>query len=92
MMIIWRCLMSIDLVNDLWNELKEYIQYSEREDAAKAMVDILFDYDHSADEIVAAFKSDAEVKEILQKSNPDMDISDDEFENEDDYYYDDEDE
>ena len=78
--------MSIDLANDLWIELKEYINRAEREDAASAMVELLSDYDHSAEEIVAAFKSDFDVREVLQKEYPEFDLDD---EPDDDYFYED---
>ena len=85
-----RKIMSIDLANDLWIELKGYINYAEREDAAKVVVDLLGDYDFAPDEIVAAFKSDTDMQEVIQREHPDveMDIDDPE----DDYFYEDEDE
>lgn len=81
--------MSIDLANDLWNELKSYIDYSQRDDAAKAVVDLLGDYDFSAEEMVAAFKSHAEIKEIIQQEHPEIELDIDDLD-EDDYFFDDE--
>jgi len=86
-----RKVMSIDLANDLWTELKNYIDRAERDDAAKVVVDLLGDYDFSADEIVAAFKSDSYVKEVIQREHPEIDLDIDELE-EDDYFFNDEDE
>jgi len=82
--------MSIDLASDLWTELKNYIDRAEREDAASVMVDLLSDYDHSTDEIVAAFKSDADVRDVLQKAHPEFELDEDEPDD-DDYFYEDDD-
>lgn len=80
---MWRTTMSIDLIHDVWSELRNYIDRAEREDAASVMIDLLFDHDYSSDELVAAFKSDPDVIEVLQKSHPDIELdiedSDDEF-------------
>jgi len=82
---------SIDLANDLWVDLKNYIDRVDREDAASIMVELLSDYDHSIDEIIAAFSSDPDVKEVLQKAHPELNLDDgDSYDDDDEYFHDDE--
>lgn len=79
--------MSIDLASDLWSELKSYIGYSEREDAAKGVLDLLDDYGFTTDETVAAFSADSDMKEVIQREHPEIQLDVDEIY--DDFYEDD---
>ena len=81
--------MSIDLANDLWTELKTFINNPELEDASSILVDLLTDYDFSVDEIAAAFKSDSDVKETIQREYPDVELDFDEPN--EDFFFDEED-
>jgi hypothetical protein len=78
--------MSVDLANEVWQELKRYVNGLDRAEAAEALVSVLIDNDVSAEEIKAAFKSDSEVKQALKQ------YLDDHADEEDDDDYDEEEE
>jgi hypothetical protein len=80
--------MAVNLANEVWQELKRYVNGMDRADAAEALVGVLIDNDVSAEEIKVAFKSDTEVKQALKQYLDDH--ADDEDEDEDDYEEDDE--
>ena len=77
--------MSVNLANEVWQELKRYVNGMDRAEAAEALVSVLIDNDVSAEEIKTAFKSDSEVKQALKQYLDDHADEDDE-----DYYDDDE--
>jgi hypothetical protein len=57
--------MSVDLANEIWAELKRYVNKVDRDEAAEAMVSVLIDNDISAADIKEAFKGDSDVKGAL---------------------------
>lgn len=59
--------MAVNLANEVWQELKRYVNGMDRTEAAEALVGVLIDNDISAEEIKAAFKSDSEVKQALKQ-------------------------
>ena len=77
--------MSVNLANEVWQELKRYVNGLDRAEAAEALVSVLIDNDVSAEEIKVAFKSDSEVKQALKQ------YLDDHADEEDDDDYNDED-
>jgi hypothetical protein len=80
--------MAVDLANEVWQELKRYVNGMDRTEAAEALVSVLIDNDVSAEEIKVAFKSDNEVKQALKQY---LDDHADEEEDEDEYEDDEED-
>lgn len=84
--------MAVNLANEVWQELKRYVNTVDRAEAAESLVSVLIDNDVSAEEIKSAFKSDSEVKQALKQYLDDHaeDYDDEEDEDYDDY--DDEDE
>ena len=81
--------MAVNLANEVWQEIKRYVNGMDRAEAAESLVSVLIDNDISAEEIKTAFKSDSEVKQALKQ------YLDDHADEEDDDYdddYDDEDE
>lgn len=56
--------MSVELANEIWSELRRYVNTVDREEAAETMVSVLIDNDISADEIRGSFK-DADIKRAL---------------------------
>jgi hypothetical protein len=82
--------MAAELSNEIWQELKRYVNGMDRAEAAEALVSVLIDNDVSAEEIKAAFKSDSEVKQALKQYLDDHADEDDEEDNDD--YDDNEDE
>jgi hypothetical protein len=81
--------MAVNLANEVWQELKRYVNGMDRAEAAEALVSVLIDNDVSAEEIKSAFKSDSEVKQALKQYLDDHADEDDDY---DDDYDDDEDE
>jgi len=78
--------MAADLANEVWQELKRYVNGLDRTEAAEALVSVLIDNDVSAEEIKVAFKSDNEVKQALKQ------YLDDHAEEEDEDEYDEDEE
>jgi hypothetical protein len=85
--------MAADLANEVWQELKRYVNGMDRAEAAEALVSVLIDNDVSAEEIKSAFKSDTEIKQALKQylddhaeDDEDDDYDDDEEDDEDDDY------
>jgi hypothetical protein len=78
--------MAVDLANEVWQELKRYVNTVDRADAAESLVSVLIDNDISAEEIKSAFKSDSEVKQALKQYLDDhVEDDEDEYDDEDDY-------
>jgi hypothetical protein len=57
--------MTVELANEIWSELKRYVNIVDYNDAAESFVSILIDNDIGPDEIKAVFKGDREVKKAL---------------------------
>jgi hypothetical protein len=74
--------MAVNLANEVWQELKRYVNTVDRAEAAESLVSVLIDNDIGAEEIKVAFKSDSEVKQALKQY---LDDHADEDEDEDDY-------
>ena len=84
--------MSVELANEMWSELKRYVNPQDRDEAAETLVNVLIDNDIGADEIKSAFKSDSEVKKALTSYLQDHEEEyhdEDEEEDEDNYEDDD---
>ena len=85
--------MSNEFLASVWKELKEFINASDRIDAAEAYVSIMVENDVSEADIRKTFKSDYHIKEALvlyfgaDKETPEDDESYDEDEDEDDDDY-----
>lgn len=84
--------MAVDLANEVWQELKRYVNGMDRAEAAEALVSVLIDNDVSAEEIKAAFKSDSEVKRALKQylddhAEEEEDDDDDDYDEEEDDDY-----
>jgi len=57
--------MTLELVSEIWSELRRYVNTTDRDDAAECMVSVLIDNNIDADEIKSAFKTDSEVRRAL---------------------------
>jgi hypothetical protein len=57
--------MSVDVISEIWAELKRYVNVVDRGDAAESIVSILIDHDIDADEIRTWFKGDSDIKTAL---------------------------
>jgi hypothetical protein len=82
--------MEIELVKEVWSELKRYVNTVDREEAAESLVSLLVDHDIDADDIRVAFKSDSDIKAALAHYLRDTDDNDDD--DDEDYYDEDDDE
>ena len=76
--------MAVNLANEVWQEIKRYVNGMDRAEAAESLVGVLIDNDISAEEIKVAFKSDSEVKQALKQYLDDHAADEDDYE-EDDY-------
>ena len=79
------------MANEVWQEVKRYVQQVDRTDAAEALVSVLIDNDVSPEEIKDTFKGDSEVKRALQSYIDDHADEDDEDDDYDDDYDDEDD-
>jgi len=86
--------MAAELANEVWQEIKRYVNGMDRAEAAEALVSVLIDNDVSAEEIKSAFKSDSEVKQALKQylddhadDEEDDDYDDDNYDEEEDDDY-----
>ena len=81
------------LANEVWQELKRYVNSMDRAEAAETLVSVLIDNDCDADDIKSVFKSDSAVKSALahylkdhQDEEDDDDYDEDlEYDEDDDY-------
>jgi hypothetical protein len=76
--------MSVELANEIWSELKRYVNTVDRAEAAETVVSVLIDNDVSADDIKTTFKTDSEIKRALASYLKDHEEDDDEEEYDDD--------
>ena len=83
--------MAAELANEVWQEIKRYVNGMDRAEAAEALVGVLIDNDVSAEEIKSAFKSDSEVKQALKQYLDDHADAEDEDDDYDDYEEDEDD-
>ena len=84
--------MSVDLVKEVWSELKRHINSVDRTEAAETLVSVLVDNDVDVEDIREVFKSDADVKRAVTSYIKDHDMGEDEDEDEDEWEDEDEDE
>ena len=76
--------MAVDIVYEVWQELKRHIGTTDRAEAADSLINVLIDNDYDADQIRDAFKGDNDIKRALQSFLDDAEEELDE-EDEDDY-------
>lgn len=74
--------MSLDLVAEVWDALRDHIDFSSRSDAADTLVNLLIDNNYEADEIKSAF-NDKDVRSALKAYVEEHD-QEDEYEDYDD--------
>lgn len=78
--------MAVDIVYEIWKELKRHITTADRAEAADSLVNVLIDNDYDADQIRDAFKGDNDVKRALQSF---LDDAEEDLDEEDEEEYDD---
>jgi len=83
--------MSVELANEIWSELKRYVNTVDRAEAAETLVAVLIDNDIDADEIKSTFKTDGDIKKALTsylKDHEELDDEDDKDLHDDDEHED----
>ena len=78
--------MSVELANEIWSELKRYVNTVDRAEAADTVVSVLIDNDVGADDIKSTFKNDSDIKKALTSYLKDHedDVDDDDLHDDDD--------
>lgn len=79
--------MSVELSQEIWTELKRYVNTVDRQEAAETFINVLIDNDVSADEIRDTFKGDTEVRRALTsylKDHADEEDDEEDFQDDDD--------
>lgn len=76
--------MSLELIADIWSELKRYVNVVDRSDAADTLIAVLIDHDYDSADIASVFSHDADVRRALGSYQT---VDEDEFDDydEDDY-------
>jgi hypothetical protein len=57
--------MSESIANEIWSELKRYVNTVDRAEAAETIIQILMDNDSDVEDIREAFKGDSDIKRAL---------------------------
>jgi len=57
--------MSLNLIAEVWDALRQHIQLADKGDAADTLVNLLIDNDYDAEEIKEAFRGDKEIVSAL---------------------------
>ena len=85
--------MSVDLAREIWQELRRYISDVDHDDAAVTMIGVMSDNGFAADEIMDAFKNDADMRRLVADffDHDDEDYDDDDGLDDDDDFLDDDD-
>lgn len=82
--------MSLELIADLWSEIKRYVNVVDRSDAADTLIAVLVDHDYDSADIASVFSHDSDVRRALSSyQTVDEDEFDDYDEDDDDLSYDD---
>jgi hypothetical protein len=76
--------MYSDIANEIWGELKRYVNTVDREEAAETLVSILIDNDESAEDIKQAFKGDSDIKRALASYLEDEEEAEAEYDDDND--------
>jgi hypothetical protein len=78
---------DVKLINEIWGELKRYVNTVDRAEAAETVVQILMDNDCDVEDIRDAFKGDSDIKRALTSYlDNDSDYLEEEVEDEDEDY------
>jgi len=72
--------MSLSIVSEVWEALRQHIQMADKSDAADALVNLLIDNGFDADEIKENFRGDKDISTALSYFSENEDLyEDDEF-------------
>lgn len=82
--------MSLNLVFEVWQDIKRHVSPIDRPDAAETLVDILVNNDYDIEHIRDVFQGDAHVKRVLlgfQDNEGDLESDEEDPEDETDDNY-----
>jgi hypothetical protein len=79
--------MSAELANELWSEIKRYVNEIDRNEAAEVYVSTLIDNDIGINEIKTAFRGDSDIKRALQPYLEEEEPEEDEYHEDEDEEY-----
>jgi hypothetical protein len=74
--------MSLDVISEVWDALREHIDFSERDDAADTLVNFLIDNNYEIEDIKNTFK-DKDITKAL-KGYAEQHFQEEEYEESDD--------
>ena len=69
--------MSLEFVGEVWEALRNHIDFNERKDAADTFVNLLIENNYETDEIKDAFRGDREILTALKDYIAEHDIVED---------------
>lgn len=76
--------MQVEMINEIWGELKRYINTVDRAEAADTMIAIMIEHDCDPEDIRETFAHDSEIKralaEYLDEGHDESEIDDEEDE------------
>jgi|TARA_R110000868_G_scaffold155318_2_gene381719 hypothetical protein len=75
--------MSLDIIAEVWEALREHIDLSERNDAADTLVNFLIDNNYEIDDIKDAFKDKDITKALKGYADEHFPEEDDDYDEED---------
>lgn len=78
--------MSLSIISDVWEALREHIDLNDRKDAADTLINLLIDNDFEVDDIKSEFKDKditTALKDYAEEHFP-VDEYEEEFDDEDD--------
>ena len=75
--------MSLDVISEVWDALREHIDLSERNDAADTLVNFLIDNNYEIDDIKDAFKDKDITKALKGYADEHFPEEDDDYDEED---------
>lgn len=76
--------MSLDFVAEVWDALRNHIDFNERKDAADTLVNLLVENNYEADEIKDSFRGEKEIltalKDYVSEHEAEEEYEEDEYE------------
>jgi hypothetical protein len=58
--------MSLDFVAEVWDALREHIDFNDRKDAADTLINLLLDNNYETDDIKDSFRGDKDINSALK--------------------------
>jgi len=75
--------MSLDLITEVWDALRDHIDLNDRKEAADSLIDLLIENNYEADDIKQEFRGDKDISAALKYYAQQHDYTEDYDENED---------